>query len=906
MQYPCQSFPAPHCAHSTPAAGSQNIECETCWPSHVRKGRVGTSLNVTSSVFGIKLESVVTRPLYKEYCETRASQFLITVPSTTLEIFQQHSPANHSFSLVSKHVKKLRIASHCSFQTPLAARICNSCSYSETVLAAMAKGPAVVIVARYTKHTHNSPISSSSLTTSDRHGARLDAADKTWHLTSPTPYDPPLTYGGWSQGRALGLRIAALLHQRDGEQISAIKNGATEDPAHVELGKLDARSAEKVQGDGSQRPKKKRKIIIHSSPYLRCIQTSTAVAAGISQYRPPTTPDLKEPAPSKERNGSLGSSSVAKAARSKLPLLQSHTIEPVADPNLDVAPKPYTGPEKILLRIDAFLGEWLSPDYFEDITPPPNSTMMVAGAKADLLRRGDYIQEMAMTNNSKGFFPGGWGSKGPSGTVSKHGTENVAATTRASLASVSPFRERAGSQGSASLQRTKSRENVAGLPPSTHRLPSHIYEPPVPSYSVSPADSIPRGYVAHAQDACIRVDFQWDSMRPPQEWGNGGEYGDEWSTMHKLFRRGLAGMMQWYTEHGATQPKDPIRGFMFKEPLRLTPAPPKHAPLNPFPKVDGQGGAEDDEELVLILLTHGAGCNALLGAISNQPVLIDVGLASLSMAVRRAEAGKPSVSEDQGRRSSVADTGMSDTYEMKLLASTDHLRPGADPSKPQTPSQNKSPTVRSSPSIESRRRFTGSSGNSSPIESSFTIGEPYRNWNSSLGSIRRTMSSGSTKGYMQSNLTSSPVASPSASARLWSSPKLAPAPTAASIDGRSSPDMVLNFSNQQPKPQANTSIPSTTQFADDVPAVDGTFEITNGLTRLNTNEQKEVDDDVAPLRPRRHNRVNSTASSSGLWGAKPQPKTAHGLWGPPRLDDVYEHGRGPKRRWTMTEREDSV
>lgn len=730
----------------------------------------------------------------------------------------------------------------------------------------------------------------------NRHGARLDAADKTWHLTSPTPYDPPLTYGGWSQGRALGLRIAALLHQRDGEHANGTKDGVTE---------------EKTGNDGSQRPRKKRKIIIHSSPYLRCIQTSTAVAAGISQYQPPTTPDLKEPAPSKERNGALASSPVAKAARSKLPLLQSHTIEPVADPNLNGAAKLYTGPEKILLRIDAFLGEWLSPDYFEDITPPPNSTMMVAGAKADLLRRGDYIQEMAMTNNSKGFFPGGWGSKGVSGTVSKPGNENVPTTARGSLASVSPFRERAGSQGSVSLQRTKSGENIAGLPPSPRRLPSHVYEPPVPSYSVSPADPIPRGYVAHAQDACIRVDFQWDSMRPPQEWGDGGEYGDEWSTMHKRFRRGLAGMMQWYTEHGVTPPKDLIRGFMFKEPLRLTPAPSKHAASNSYLKADGQKGAEDDEEeLVLVLLTHGAGCNALLGAISNQPVLIDVGLASLSMAVRRNEPRKSSISETQERRLSVADAGMADTYEMKVLASIDHLRPGADPSKPQTPSQNKTSTVRSSPSIESRRRFTGSSGNSSPIDSPFTIGESYRNWNSSLGSMRRTMSSGSNKGYMPSNASSSPVAAPSASAGLWSSPKLAPAPAASNSDGRASPDMVLNFSNQQsepePKPKPNTSTPSIIQHAEDIPAVDGTFEITNGLTRLNTNEQREVDDDVAPLRSSGHNRISSTSSSSGLWGAKPQVKTAHGLWGPPRLDDVYEHGRGPKRRWTVTEREDSV
>ncbi|KAI5298003.1 hypothetical protein KEM56_004385, partial [Ascosphaera pollenicola] len=53
------------------------------------------------------------------------------------------------------------------------------------------KKPAVVIIAR--------------------HGTRLDSVDKHWHLTSPTPYDPPLTYGGWTQARALGAKIASLL-----------------------------------------------------------------------------------------------------------------------------------------------------------------------------------------------------------------------------------------------------------------------------------------------------------------------------------------------------------------------------------------------------------------------------------------------------------------------------------------------------------------------------------------------------------------------------------------------------------------------------------------------------------------------------------------------------------------------
>jgi hypothetical protein len=642
--------------------------------------------------------------------------------------------------------------------------------------------------------------------------------------------------------------------------------------------------------------------VIHSSPYLRCVQTSTAVAAGLSQYQPPVVPNLKTPVPTKEKATASEKTPATKVSEANSYSLRPMTLQPLADPNLEVFPKPHNGPEKILLRIDAFLGEWLSPDYYEDITPPPNSTLMVAGAKADLLRRGDYIQEMSNKSNSKGFFPGGWGGKGAAADEATGATKASSPSMR-SLASVGFLRERSSSYDSNSLQKTKSREDVAPLAPLTPHAGSRVYEPPIPSYSISPSDTIPRGYFAHAREACILVDFQWDSMRPPQEWGDGGEYGDEWSTMHKRFRRGLTGMMDWYREHGVVHPKDQISGFMFKEPLRLTPHPVAKKKTEPFPSFKGDADVEDDEELVLILLTHGAGCNALLGAITNQPVLIDVGLASLSMAVRRKEPVKLPEHAITERRASVADPGMSETYEMKIMASVDHLKSGTDPARLQSRSQASSPAIIPSPSAEPRKRFTGSSGTNSPVDPPFTLGEPYRNWNSNG---RRTMSSGSSKMYTQSNL--NPGTTAPSSGGLWSSPKLAPTISAASTSGRSSPgaDMVLNFANQQPKPKS-TPKPSTSASSEVViPAVDGAADITNGLERLNTNEQKEVGDSVAPLSKPRNK--NGSSNAPTLWGAKAQTKSNAGLWGPPRLDDVYEHRRGlqPKRRWTVTEREESL
>src|ERR1700721_3839036 len=63
-----------------------------------------------------------------------------------------------------------------------------------------------------------------------RHGARQDQFDRDWHLTSPTPYDPPLTTKGVTQATLTGTRLKSLLP-----------------PTSSRL-----------------------RIIIHTSPFLRC------------------------------------------------------------------------------------------------------------------------------------------------------------------------------------------------------------------------------------------------------------------------------------------------------------------------------------------------------------------------------------------------------------------------------------------------------------------------------------------------------------------------------------------------------------------------------------------------------------------------------------------------------------
>lgn len=680
----------------------------------------------------------------------------------------------------------------------------------------MPPGPSVVIIAR--------------------HGARLDAADKTWHLTSPTPYDPPLTYGGWTQSKALGTRIASLLHAREESADDDVEaNGTNNAVDDLDFGPLDGSTELKTPTKAHRTTKRKHKIIIHSSPYLRCVQTSIAISAGIAHFQPSQdSPRKRSNSPRGRIGTNLRSGSPRPRAAESTSTALISIPEPDDHPTLNVFRKSLRRKalEKTTLRIDAFLGEWLSPDYFEDITPPPNSTMMVAGAKADLLRRGEYVEVQQNVNTNKGHFPGGWVKGNGSYTTQSKPiqTEDGALRDLGSLAQVLPLHNRSSSQGSAGSVGSRASHRGASSISTSHRVASNIYDPPAPSYAVSAADPIPRGYVAHARDACVDADYQWDSMRAPQEWGDGGEYGDEWSTMHKRFRKGLAGMMAWYKEHGCGGPQDKI-----------------HEAIG----ASSEDDHEDDEDLVLILVTHGAGCNALLGAISNQPVLLDVGMASLSMAVRK-EGGinkSPSTPLPSTRRSSVMDMGISEEYEMKILASLDHLRPGVDPAKL---SQIPSPALLASPS-EYRRRYNSSTGTNSPIDSPFTLPEPIRGVNSALGSIRRSSTSGSS--------TSSRLFSPSTiqnatTMGLWSR---APSNVDGSSEVSGSPgnDLVLNFGDVKP----STPLAKTVS-------------------------KESENDEVAPL-----------PQSLG------RSITQYGLWGPTLSGARNERERGPKRRWTVSERD---
>ncbi|RFU27019.1 hypothetical protein B7463_g9308, partial [Scytalidium lignicola] len=561
-----------------------------------------------------------------------------------------------------------------------------------------------------------------------RHGARLDAADKQWHLTSPTPYDPPLTYGGWNQSKALGSRIASILRSRE-----------TDD----DLLTTDEAPA---KDDGKDRRKRRHKIVIHTSPFLRCVQSAIAMSAGLASKPGHATPSS---------NNSLASRpGQTQSSPRILPKLATDSSTLVAtrdDANGNAQQQQKKHIRKSIVRVDAFLGEWLTPDYFELITPPPSSIMMVAGAKADLLRREDYsnlIQTRQSTNVNLGF-PGGWQSPLASPQFEKDDSQLASLS---SLAQALPTRERTNSLSSAGSQASRFSSSRLSLAMVTDQS---VYQPPVPNHAISSSEPIPAGYVAHARDACVDVDYQWDSMREPQNWGTGGEYGEEWSSMHKRFRNGLQKMIHWYSTN-----EDPAK-LVTKT---LTPS--NNDSTN---EVD-----DEDTDLVLILVTHGAGCNALIGALTNQPVLIDVGMSSLTMAVKKTN---PKV--DKSSRPSSKSFSLPDEFEVKLVANTEHLR---------SPSNHSTPTPSRTPSIGGNSLFKERFAPTSGIDASI-FNKTARSFSSSgnFGSMRRPMN-------IQSSVPRSYAPIKETSFGLWSASKA----EEEDQDEDAVDDMILNFGDESP------------------------------------------------------------------------------------------------------------
>ena len=690
-----------------------------------------------------------------------------------------------------------------------------------------------------------------------RHGARLDTADTQWHLTSPTPYDPPLTYGGWKQSQTLGARIASILKGREDAS----------DETHMN-GNFTERNT-RISNLARKPKRRKHKVVIHSSPFLRCVQTSIAIAAGMEQW-----------------NGKAGLEDChvyakGHALHSNSPHMKpkEHRNAPylsaISEPDESAPRSRYHTAKKdkkdkaarAMLRLDAFLGEWLSPDYYENITPPPGSKMMVAGAKADLLRRGDPINALQASNNhhmNPGNFPGGW--KSDRSPVDEPSKQNSSALSHVGeLNQTRPKLGRANSHSVIGMAKRTNFQLASTLNGGQHSETTG-YVSPTPAYAISPAQPIPQGYVAHARDACIDADYQWDSMRPPLEWGTGGDYGEEWSAMHRRFRGGLDEMILWYRNHEAFEEADEKSDAM-EELSHVRTGPPTAC-------------GEDETDTVLILVTHGAGCNALIGALTNQPVLIDVGMASLTMAVRKDVDYKRLPYEDslsispthRFRRHSV-DPGTAEIFDVKLTASTDHLRPGsqflrAPPPKLRSPNL---PVREKSPYRYERHV--------SPASPTTTHHHQFSNQNSNIDNpIKETISSN----LGESSFSETPsylgiccaATTANFSSGLWS-------PTSHSQKPSSKPHNATNI------------LP---------PQLDGVKEAEEMRPRSLQIDSPSSSAAAAAVTIPLNATSNGIANTNGSGTGVGKPFKQQGLWGAePRALATERDQTMPKRRWTLTQ-----
>lgn len=781
------------------------------------------------------------------------------------------------------------------------------------------KPPAVVIIAR--------------------HGPRLDAADQQWHLHTPTPYDPPLTYGGWNQCCSLGLRIGALLDARE---------RAASD-ADSETGKSDGvRSHDFAHQDGgsqgsNRKRKRKHNVVIHTSPFLRCVQTSVAIAAGIAQYQSNPSSDSR-PAISRARTpNSLHSASPRLRGQDGL---GSPSLTPIPEPREDLAHaiarrvlNEHKRHRRCKLRVDAFLGEWLNPQYFDQITPPPPSPLMVTSAKGTLMNN-DTVDVFTPTVSMKSSLSSLWsGSSVAKRTDSKDSKDSFFSALddeQDALPAPAARRDRTssmssiGSQDSASGRRSPIRrgqyaQDYASTVPKPETT---VYVPPTPHYAISGSENIPKGYVAHARQACVNVDFHWDSSRPPQDWGDGGNYGEEWSAMHKRFRKGVNHLITWYSQHNADDRAEDALGFEQAE--KLT----EHD--------------EDYEDLVVIMVTHGAGCNALIGAFTGQPVLLDVGMASLTMAVRRDDDGvvHPMTIAGVGDHSATIDADLPSLYDMRIVASSEHLRPGADV-RPNAPSGLAATSDLRSGSGGLIPRYAmrlGSLGHGSAasIDSSSWRVESARsrsNTSSALGSVRRpaapnaapSPSSAEPGNARRSH--SSPtlppgtiVATKSATAAgelptppfspgLWTPPSARSTPglQAQTAEKRTPPFQPLDkkeYVPERPFPetldaqkqseagsQQAIQPPSEPSSATMPPqaatknamkmAFDGTLE---GTIELPSRQERTSLSSTSAVPPAPPASLTRGLSQKGLWGSRPAGDNV------PR-----RFGQEPKRRWTVNE-----
>lgn len=635
--------------------------------------------------------------------------------------------------------------------------------------------------------------------------------------------------------------------------------------------------------DGPAKKRRKFKLVIHSSPFLRCVQTSIGISAGLAS--------IPEPSSAIPARTSSTHSTTNPRTRPNInidipsPEVNSHTTQLFPDlptpPEIDSRPGSPKKPtiQKTVLRLDAFLGEWLTPGYFELITPPPGSGLMLASAKANLLRKEDY-------SNNPNFAS--YSLANNAGATQMWGQSATPATPDESSGNLSSLAE--------ALRRATRSDSVTSNTSNgeSRLLTGGAYIPPSPAYAISHNAEIPNGYVPHARDNCCDIDYQWDSMRGILDWGDGGTLGEEWTHMHQRFRKGLQKLVDWYAT--AENPADMVT----KERRNGT--------------LTNETSIEDEEDVeiepVVIIVSHGAGCNALIGAITHQPVLTDVGLASLTEADRKPGVGN--VDEGSSRAIEASSTvahpsglvALHESYEMKLFASTEHLS---------STRSTRSPSVTSVVNPVNRGRLSNAFA-SSPLSGNgglFSLdGSTSRSTSAAanLTSARRdsgsssrpsgritlnmngitgggiTVGSGATSFLRQSSTTTG--------GGLWSPLRNNLEPPDDDDDDNFLPNFstfdapVSTSSTKTSEPVRSVNEPSTPKIIrDNLISRDRSESMVSPRSVITGSDD--------------HEEARETIS------ALPQLGLGHGgLWGSPKPldDDVPRDLSSPKRRWTVTER----
>ena len=436
------------------------------------------------------------------------------------------------------------------------------------------------------------------------------------------------------------MRIGSILHQFEHH------NFRVDPPIQ------DSTTNRYFHGERCQiRDRRRLNVVMHSSPYLRCTQTAIAVSSGIVKAydesrctnQPETLCRSQQGVVEDSKRQEANASSSSSAAQS---LMESSEVY-----RKGLSPERLSSKDKtrrIKLRLDTFLGEWLTADYFEHMYASPNAKHLLESAKADLLRgpesMGDDSDNTIDSVDTQETF---------TNYLLGDNSKRVIATNNISEEDFQPQ----GHAGGENFMRTTFKKcdmNLSTIFSAECGL-DNVMERASPNRDrLSRFNSIPRGVIDQARAASIEFDSQWDSTKEPLLCGNGGVLGEDWSSMHHRLTTGLHRLLSWYTNEGLHN----------LEPSEATYA----------PSIE-----EYESDEILIIVTHGAACNALIGAFKNQPVVVDVGTSSFTMFVRKDDVdGNPL---KYHVTSLTSPCNLSDIYNLELLAETQHLQPGIDPTK---------------------------------------------------------------------------------------------------------------------------------------------------------------------------------------------------------------------------------